>query len=581
MGKSKSQKKVDKKEKKQLKELEKAAKASKTQVPALAEVSSSKSTRRSTRIAGHVASSNDSMDVDETITTTTTSQKRRTSDTKSDTDTQTKRPRTEKAPTSAVRVRRLSPAVITGDFSEESTAPPPGKKGPAAAPPVDGESNPESTDNDEEVEESTTSDLQKLGQVKLKAKLVAERPQFSNTRSKPISREEKTLPTINAKILKRESTPAPATVKLNGSESSSESDSNSDSESTSSSDSDSSSSSDDSEPDSKEQVTSKRGKARQKEAAKWSKKSGSDTKSKAKRKHAKNVNKGWHKDSHYIPLPSSSSNSTIRLKDQPKCLHDALDAAFIAAIGYSLFDNAFPSPLTVVDIHCKLFRDTTKELGSKYRPLGDRAKDDDDFMTEISKLLNSRVTDTRLGVKKDITDIIRSHFCAETEDNIPALKAALATLAYIYPSTRKGKIDRQKPYEHPCFIQCFKKAYFSGTSRKNIAKRHAARFPKTPADENLSEMPIPMVALIGTIVHATIDVWLRNPQAEELRYKFDDYEHTYRSHEEYIRSLKKEDSAGYHSMMAKLFSLASPQSWTSATSLAQAARAFKNEPVSE
>ncbi|KAF8812009.1 hypothetical protein BYT27DRAFT_7088331 [Phlegmacium glaucopus] len=264
------------------------------------------------------------------------------------------------------------------------------------------------------------------------------------------------------------------------------------------------------------------------------------------------VNLRWPKEAHYTPVLPKAHNISIR--EQPLPMRRMIRAAFTLVTGNSLFNSAYPSAEKVEfeTYHHDVFIKCAKRL--KYFKIVKRIQHDD----ELVKFINAHISNLRMQCKKATDGKIEGFYQLLTgEEAIKCVKALTdKNQDYIYPVNPNGTVDTKQPFFHPCIISSIKEFFFMG-SHGTLAQKHETHFSSSIQDglgkEEL-ELPIPMVCIVATMNHASLNDWSQGSRSVfKNDFHADAYEYIYRGHELFLNTLREKEPMFYHSLMSDLY----------------------------
>ncbi|KAG5638099.1 hypothetical protein H0H81_001866 [Sphagnurus paluster] len=186
--------------------------------------------------------------------------------------------------------------------------------------------------------------------------------------------------------------------------------------------------------------------------------------------------------------------------------------------------------------------------------LADRLKNDVTMVDEIARLINSRLTLVRGGIKKIVGAKVEGYFslavsAQSCKDRVAEL---VHDLSYIYP-IKNDDIVEGKPYQHPILIATLKESFFA-SGRKSLGDKYALKFLSSITDGEASkepEIPLPMIAFVATALHSALDDWFSG-ECKKTSFNADAYEDIYNSHVSLLDDIRKQ-KVKYHRMASNLY----------------------------
>ncbi|KAG6905734.1 hypothetical protein DXG01_001084 [Tephrocybe rancida] len=260
------------------------------------------------------------------------------------------------------------------------------------------------------------------------------------------------------------------------------------------------------------------------------------------------VNAGWEPAAHYVPIQNGARN--ISITAQPPILKALIKIAICKATSDAMFDTAYPKVEMIPDYHHQIILDAAKSLDAD--ALLYRLQRDTVLVDHISRLLGAQITQPKIENAYNLGDDV------EVEEHRKIVHNLIKNGTYIYChlGPKKTLIARTKPYQEPAIISALKEYFFSGSCR-SLASKHASRFTSRikegPASLEL-ELPLPMVCMIATGIHASIDDWSTGYQ-KKTDFNSEVYEDVYHGHELFLNNIRAGKAGAYHRLMADLYHL--------------------------
>ncbi|PIL28579.1 hypothetical protein GSI_08620 [Ganoderma sinense ZZ0214-1] len=256
----------------------------------------------------------------------------------------------------------------------------------------------------------------------------------------------------------------------------------------------------------------------------------------------------------YAIIPPTQPGGTLQLMVQEEAIRNTVRQAIADLDRYLAFENAFPDAITRSRVIADLLVSAAglQDLNG----LQERLKTDPDFTRTLSALPKQRMSTFRGAIKK-LADSQVPAFCAltpgECKDKVEWL---FFHLAYIYPFTYtddKKTISWSAPNKGPIVRHLLHLAFCNGPT--SIAAKNPDRFKSSmqqmpQADEK--EMPMPMVALVGAAIHASLSEW-RTGVHKPMAFSADAFADAYNEHITLLTGIKNKNIRGYHAMMHRLY----------------------------
>ncbi|KAF8804251.1 hypothetical protein BYT27DRAFT_7301508 [Phlegmacium glaucopus] len=252
------------------------------------------------------------------------------------------------------------------------------------------------------------------------------------------------------------------------------------------------------------------------------------------------VNRGWPVEAHYMPIRWDARNLSIMKQPQPmkRMIHTAVNQV----TEHFLFDSAYPAAKQVEfdTFYHDVFIQCLKRL--KYFEITKRLKADNELVRLCARVINARVSNLHTCPKGITNKKVEGFYQLLAGDDAGSCVKALTNKDqdYIYPAAIC--VDTNHPYFHPCIISSMKECFFTG-SRGTHGQKYQTQFSSCITDgpgKSELELPIPMVCIVATLAHASLDDWSQG------------YKRTKR-HELFLTTLREEHPEFYHKLMSDLY----------------------------
>ncbi|KAF8176926.1 hypothetical protein BJ912DRAFT_1024284 [Pholiota molesta] len=229
-----------------------------------------------------------------------------------------------------------------------------------------------------------------------------------------------------------------------------------------------------------------------------------------------------------------------------------------------VFEQAWPELHRAAEYRVEILTQAAKELeksGTQYRDIRKRVKKDDDYAKTVGKWVIDRLPQHRGPIRLTALDQIQAVFQLGVDDVCAKrVNALLATDTYVYPGNW-GLDNRGNPkwivrgnqiYLNSTIIYILRSTFFSSTGA--LGFRYKDLYKSSHPDRPESELPIPLVALAATGIHAALDTWKDGNYVKKKTDKFDGetYKTIFNRHVSYLQGLKTKNINAYHSIMAEL-----------------------------
>ncbi|PIL31106.1 hypothetical protein GSI_05802 [Ganoderma sinense ZZ0214-1] len=264
----------------------------------------------------------------------------------------------------------------------------------------------------------------------------------------------------------------------------------------------------------------------------------------------------------YDIKPPATPGGVLSLKEQDAHIQDMIRHTFLRVESNLVFDNGFPDAVGRARFVYEAMQESAKELayGALDRLLGT----DQSFARTLASLPNQRISTFRSNIKKNADSTVGAFYgvqqapgqAGETADKV---EWTFDHLKYIYPLVLEPADKRSaawaKPYQNPAVASMLRSCFFTGATA--VGNRDAARFVSSRLDrEDELEIPMPMLALVGAAIHASLSEW-RTGIHKKGTFSADSFLDAYTEHVTLLTGIKAQNPRAYHTMMHRLYCEAS------------------------
>ncbi|KAF8258515.1 hypothetical protein EI94DRAFT_1815161 [Lactarius quietus] len=228
----------------------------------------------------------------------------------------------------------------------------------------------------------------------------------------------------------------------------------------------------------------------------------------------------------------------VRLSKQPDDLRAIIKVTISKVIGNAIHEQAYRTVDGLIAYYRRILWSSAKK-SLHLLPFAKRFAEDLEFGKVFARVLRFNVPQP-------------------SEDCVLKVKALLENSTYIYP-TKQGTqentvIVMSKLFSHPAVIAVLREAFFVVTRVGSLANKHHDRFKSSLPDTHPKELeiPIPMLALAGTAVHAALDDYSSGIY-KKSDFNANLYEDIYRRHAKFLDHIQKGSIMKYHRLMADLY----------------------------
>ncbi|KAF8328024.1 hypothetical protein F5887DRAFT_1083333 [Amanita rubescens] len=246
----------------------------------------------------------------------------------------------------------------------------------------------------------------------------------------------------------------------------------------------------------------------------------------------------------------------INLTKQQLELKLVLRRAITIIEGQIIFENAFPDlgkraiwkRKALLEAVSYVMHMPNTAAQRKYVAIKDRLKEDSEYVSELSKVLEVRISGLRKNFKQAANMAILSEFGLKKGSG-DVVRALVRDMQFIYPTTPNGGPPLVgSPYENQAIISVIKYELF-------CVKSIVRRYPKQFATKK--EVSPPILAFAATAIRAALDEWVSG-ERRPADFSADAYTDIYKDHLDFMKHrIEKDNPAGYAAMLRQVYRFAS------------------------
>ncbi|KAN0139146.1 hypothetical protein V8E53_003035 [Lactarius tabidus] len=214
----------------------------------------------------------------------------------------------------------------------------------------------------------------------------------------------------------------------------------------------------------------------------------------------------------------------------------------------------------------RLIRDCLLNAADQLQPgsanILEQLTHDLDYLSKMTPRLRARISLIRSEVKECCMIITAGVFLmfGSPLDVINYIGKQLSQYTYTFPKAKlsnapNGLVMRLQPYQNDHIITAIQVLYFAGGA-KSFAKQFQYLFPTYETQKGeVCEVPIHMVALVATVLYATIREWSTGEQVI-AEFSANAYLDVYNSHVNMLKHIQERHEGGFHLKMANIYTQA-------------------------
>ncbi|RPD62620.1 hypothetical protein L227DRAFT_561968 [Lentinus tigrinus ALCF2SS1-6] len=259
----------------------------------------------------------------------------------------------------------------------------------------------------------------------------------------------------------------------------------------------------------------------------------------------------------------------VSLFAQHPHVQHAVRAALPSLEAHLVHDDPFPDGITLGRNVTDALINNAGRLG--YTGLEEALRMNDAVSRPLATLVKQRISTFRGGIKKIADANVAAFYNLVPNQCAPLVSALFDHLAYNFPFTWDAtsetvNVQWHKPYGHAVYPAMLRVSFFTGTAA--IGTQYPDLFNSSldnRAEEK--EISIPMLALVGTAIHAALTEW-KTGTHYSIPFAADAYLDVYNEHRLVLSGIKAKNPRAFHSLMHRLYREASgvtPAASTSTT----------------
>ncbi|KAF8327511.1 hypothetical protein F5887DRAFT_924746 [Amanita rubescens] len=262
----------------------------------------------------------------------------------------------------------------------------------------------------------------------------------------------------------------------------------------------------------------------------------------------------------YTDLVKSAKSKELSLSAQSYELRLVIRKAMHIIEGRVRFHNSFPD----IGERSKWNRSCLQKAAQnvrqwsqgdvkiRYSKFYERFASDDEYVNEMSTLLDPRISILRGNVKTAAVLNARTSYDLHA-GSAEKVKDLLYRKQYIYPLGPNGQgYLSDKPFENKAIIGTLRDDLFEGSN--NVIKQFPGRFRRNP--DNSYTLTPSMIALAATAVFAVLKEWETGPRIP-AHFTSNVFTDIYRGHMNDLENIQNTSEYKYRSLLRRLFRLAS------------------------
>ncbi|KAI0819371.1 hypothetical protein BC628DRAFT_1036872 [Trametes gibbosa] len=253
-----------------------------------------------------------------------------------------------------------------------------------------------------------------------------------------------------------------------------------------------------------------------------------------------------------LVLPDKSG--PLNLLAQHPDIQAAARLSFIRVERELVTNHAFPNTLIRRGFVRDALAASAKQLGLE--ALESQILNNPQFSRTLGAIPSQRISTFRLEVKDISQNATTAHYGLVPGSCASKVEWLLGELIYIYPNLdfERNSGSWEKPYGHPLVAHILQQAFFNGPD--SVGRTFPDMFKSSLADRQQEpEVPMAMVALAGTAIHAGLLQW-QTGQYLKIDFTSNAFLDKYREHITFMAHTQDKNARAFHTMMHNLYKAA-------------------------
>ncbi|KAG2029301.1 hypothetical protein BDR03DRAFT_1018585 [Suillus americanus] len=247
-----------------------------------------------------------------------------------------------------------------------------------------------------------------------------------------------------------------------------------------------------------------------------------------------------------------TKTGSVRLTDQNVDLRKVIQHGILKVKAYIAFKHGYPELVAKNSYAREILLQAAKH--HKTVPIEKQMYVDDEYLSALANLINAHASLFRTDIKdvayKCAPGYFRlSHNCDAIIDRL------LASHSYIFPQIFDAEglpsPKRQKPYQGQPVVDTLYEVFFKNA--KSIGSQFAQCFVDIAKNKaSRLEVPIPMVAIVSTAIHATL-IAKKNKAGDDFKFTGNQFCDIYTYHVALLEKIQRTAPVKFHKMMADIY----------------------------
>ncbi|KAI0755408.1 hypothetical protein BC629DRAFT_1662786 [Irpex lacteus] len=185
--------------------------------------------------------------------------------------------------------------------------------------------------------------------------------------------------------------------------------------------------------------------------------------------------------------------------------------------------------------------------------IDNRLREDSGYARVLVEALSTRMSQFRGRFRTSAAARVAAYFGLNngSGDLARRVEDLLAKKRYIYPVGLSENAARARPYENNILTEVVQDVLI--TRNRDFIKDNVDMFKVNWQGDKLLELPVPVIALSATAVHAALLNYRASKGSQSTEFSADQYSAIYDTHVTVLRTIQEQRPGAYHRLLKKLF----------------------------
>ncbi|KAG1853133.1 hypothetical protein F4604DRAFT_1933424 [Suillus subluteus] len=248
-----------------------------------------------------------------------------------------------------------------------------------------------------------------------------------------------------------------------------------------------------------------------------------------------------------------TKTGSVQLTDQNIELHKVIQCGILEVKAYIAFKHRYPDLITKNVYTCDILLKAAWHHTAA--PIKKWMETDDEYLLALTNLIDPCASLFRSEIKEVTSKSIIVYFHLGGFNSNTIIDQLLTSHSYIFlqafDAAGLPSLNRQKPYSMQPVFLILHEVFFK--QLKSIGVQFSQRFCDITKNKGgCPEIPIPMLAIVCTAIHATL-LAKRNKSSDDFKLTGNQFLDIYNHHMSLLSSIKKKAPIKFHKMMSDIY----------------------------